>query len=171
VDANAFTARIDVWADISWKLPFRNNSVAAFYSHHVIEHLPDSRLAFHLEEMFRCLRPGGVIRVGGPNADVAIRKFQENDLNWFSDFPDKRNSIGGRFANFILCRGEHLTILTASYLTELAGAAGFDDIRFCRSRTETMYPDIIDSQVLASEWDEKNPDEPHTLIMEARKSN
>jgi hypothetical protein len=56
-----------------------------------------------------------VIRVGGPNGDSAIRKFQKNDAAWFSDFPDKRRSIGGKFANFILCRGEHLTILTSSY--------------------------------------------------------
>jgi hypothetical protein len=36
---------------------------------------------------------GGVIRVGGPNADVAIRKFWENDLDWFGDFPDKRPAL------------------------------------------------------------------------------
>jgi predicted SAM-dependent methyltransferase len=131
VDANFITARIDIWADISGKLPFRNGSVDAFYSNHVIEHLPDQTLPFHFAEMFRCLRNGGVIRVGGPNADSAIRKFQENDAAWFSDFPDKRRSIGGKFANFILCRGEHLTILTSSYMTEIASDAGFQDIKFC----------------------------------------
>src|SRR4029453_13053395 len=47
VDANFITARIDIWADISGKLPFRNGSVDAFYSSHVIEHLPDQTLPFH----------------------------------------------------------------------------------------------------------------------------
>jgi hypothetical protein len=53
VDANAFTGKCDVWADLRNRLPFRDQTVDAFYSHHVIEHLPD--LAFHFAELFRCL--------------------------------------------------------------------------------------------------------------------
>jgi predicted SAM-dependent methyltransferase len=168
VDANFITCQIDIWADIRAKLPFREGTVDAFYSHHVIEHLPDALLAFHFSEMFRCLRPEGVIRVGGPNADLAIRKFVENDLDWFSDFPDKRQSIGGRFANFVLCRGEHLAILTSSYLKELATDAGFEKICFCKPISETHFPLVFNSEVLSKEW-ESTPDVPHTLILEARK--
>jgi SAM-dependent methyltransferase len=167
-DANFLTSKIDIWADIRNKLPFRPGTIMAVYSHHVIEHLPDTLLQFHFGEMFRALRPGGVIRVGGPNADMAIQKFEENELDWFSDFPDKRYSIGGRFANFILCRGEHLTILTSSYLKELAVIAGFTEIHFCKPVQETYYPSIFDCHVLGKEW-ETTPDCPHTLIMEARK--
>src|SRR5947209_5397502 len=47
VDANLFTAKIDVWANLCDPLPFRDNSVDVFYSHHVIEHLPDSFLPTH----------------------------------------------------------------------------------------------------------------------------
>lgn len=168
VDANIFTAKLDIWADINGKLPFKSGTVDAFYSHHVIEHLPDRNLPFHFSDMFRCLRKGGVIRVGGPNGDVAIKKFVKNDTSWFSDFPDERRSIGGRFANFILCRGEHLAILTSSYLTELASDAGFEHISFCKPATETRSPTIFSQQVLSREW-ESTPEEPHTLLMEARK--
>jgi len=168
IDANFVTAKIDIWADISSRLPFRSETVDAFYSHHVIEHLPDRLLPFHFSEMFRSLKQGGVIRIGGPNADMAIRKFGEHDLEWFSDFPDNRGSIGGRFANFILCRGEHLTILTSSYLKELAADAGFKGIGFCHPRCDTNFPSVFGDDVLAKEW-ESTPDFPHTLIMEARK--
>src|SRR5215469_14543789 len=82
LDANFLTAKIDMWADISAKLPFREGTVEAFYSHHVIEHLPDRLLPFHFAEMFRSLKPGGVIRVGGPNADMALKKFEEHELDW-----------------------------------------------------------------------------------------
>src|SRR5258705_179112 len=79
VDANRFTARCDVWADLRNKLPFRTNTVDAVYSHHMIEHLPDELLEFHFREVFRCLRPGGAFRIGGPNADSATQKFLEGD--------------------------------------------------------------------------------------------
>jgi predicted SAM-dependent methyltransferase len=168
VDANLFTAKTDVWADLKNSLPFHTNSVDVFYSHHVIEHLPDSFLSYHFSEMFRCLKPGGFVRVGGPNGDSAIRKFQEGDLDWFGDFPDKRESIGGRFANFILCRGEHLTILTYSYMHEIAQNAGFSGILQCNPTTQTFHPAFIDESVLAKEW-ESAPEVPHTLIIEAEK--
>jgi predicted SAM-dependent methyltransferase len=168
VDANLFTARVDVWADLRLPLPFRDNSVDVFYSHHVIEHLPDCLLPAHCKELYRCLKPGGSVRVGGPNADNAVRKFMEGDSSWFSDFPDCRKSLGGRFANFLLCRGEHLTILTFSYLEELLSDAGFINISRCRPSTETLHPTMIDESVLSKEG-EDTPDVPHTLIVEADK--
>ena len=166
VDANMFTGKCDVWADIRNPLPFRDEKVDFFYSHHVIEHLPDLQL--HFNELYRCLKPGGKIRVAGPNGDVAIQKFVENDSAWFSDFPDKRESIGGRFENYIFCRGEHMTILTWSYLNELAVAAGFKNLRLCKPITETGFPEFVDAQVLSKEW-ESTPDHPHTIIIEAEK--
>lgn len=168
VDANIFTRNCDVWADFRNKLPFRDQTIDAFYSHHVIEHLPENLLPFHFCEIFRCLKPGGVFRIGGPNADSAIEKFQERDKGWFSDFPDKRRSLGGRFSNFILCRGEHLAILTFSWLEELAGEAGFKSLWRCAPITETHFPHVFDEQVLKNEW-ESTPEVPHTLIVEGQK--
>jgi predicted SAM-dependent methyltransferase len=168
VDANFMTAKIDIWANLQGKLPFPDNSVDVFYSHHVIEHLPDSFLQFHFREMFRCLKPNGMIRVGGPNGDSAARKLIEGDAAWFSDFPVKRKSAGGRYANFLMCKGEHLTILTFSYLTELSTTAGFVDVRLCQPIAETFHPHLIDSTVLTREH-ESTPAMPHTIIVEAVK--
>lgn len=165
VDANAFTARCDVWTDLRYPLPFRAASVDAFYSHHMIEHLPD--LETHLREVFRCLKPGGVYRVAGPNGDSAIAKFVAGDSQWFGDFPDKRSSIGGRFENFIFCRREHLTILTFSFLEELLTAAGFECLRQCRPAAETHFPSLF-SECIARE-SESDPLMPHTLVVEGVK--
>lgn len=127
LDANFLSARIGLWANLMDPLPFRNGSVAAIYSHHVIEHLPDRHLPTHFREMFRVLVPGG-IRVGRPDAGNACAKFVAGDLDWFSTYPVNRRSIGGRFANFIFCDGEHLSALSESYLRELAEGAGFVDV-------------------------------------------
>lgn len=168
VDANFLTAKCDVWADLRNKLPFRNASVDVFYSHHVVEHLEDGLLRSHFSEIYRCLKPGGVFRIGGPNGDMAMRKYLSGDFGWFPDFPDARQSLGGRLANFILCRGEHLTILTPSYLEEIAKMAGFHNVSICKPISETNFPGQIDQGVLSTEW-EPTPDAAHTLIVEAQK--
>jgi hypothetical protein len=106
-----------------------------------------------------------VIRVGGPNIDNACVKLLHNDACWFPDFPDARASVGGKFANFVFCRNEHLTALTKSYLQELASDAGFTDIHFCAPVRETVY---FDEDVLRIEY-EDDQEYPHSILIEARK--
>ncbi len=166
LDANMFTGKCDVWVDLRNTLPFRTGAVAAFYSHHMVEHLPD--LEKHFKDVYRCLRPGGVYRVAGPNGDAAIRKFVEADAGWFPDWPDNRYSIGGRLENFIICRGEHRTILTESFLFELMSNAGFTDISKVLPMTETKHPDLF--QDCLSFESEKDFETPRTLVLEAVKS-
>ncbi len=162
VDANMFTGRCDVWADLRNPLPFADGSVDAVYSHHVIEHLPD--LTAHFIDVHRVLKPGGVYRAGGPNGDSAARKLLEGDASWFGDFPDRYESVGGRFVNFIFCRGEHLTMLTESYLREIADRAGFRTATKVMQTRETGYPELF-AECLPIEF-EANYDCPRTLLME-----
>ena len=169
VEANCITAKCDVWADLRNKLPFPDQSVDVFYSHHMIEHLPDSLLPFHCAEMYRCLKPGGCIRIAGPSGDNAILKFIEGDNEWFGDWPDKRRSVGGRFANFLLCRNEHTSILTFSYLQEMAEDAGFVNIAQCRPQFETKHHEMIDSRVLETENEKPSREFPDTLVIECEK--
>jgi len=165
VDANMFSAKCDLWVDLRQRLPFINETVAAFYSHHVIEHLPD--LDGHFRDVFRCLKPGGVYRVGGPNGDASIDRFLKGDIDWFSTFPDRHNSCGGRLDNYIMCRGEHLHLLTNNYLTELLTTAGFQVIGLYLPTKETSNVELF-GQCLATEW-ESTFDAPHTIIIEALK--
>ncbi len=166
VDANMFTGKCDVWTDLNNPLPFLDGTVSAVYSHHVIEHLEDTY--FHFREVYRILKPGGIFRIGGPNSDSACKKFIEGDHDWFPDFPDSRPSLGGRLENFIFCRGEHLTILTYSFLEEIALQAGFQDIEKCLPITDTHHGEFIDAAVLATEW-ESTPECPHTILIEGKK--
>jgi len=166
LDANMFTGKCDVWTNLHDPLPFPDSTVSAIYSHHVIEHLEDP--FHHFREIHRVLKPGGIFRIGGPNGDVACQKFVEGKHDWFPDYPDNRASIGGRLENFIFCRGEHLTILTYSFLEEVALKAGFPAIKKCRPVTETHHGEYIDQAVLALEW-ESTPEYPHTLMVEGQK--
>lgn len=165
VDANTFTGKCDIWADLRNPLPFKSSSVDCIYSHHVIEHLPNIRS--HLMSVFKCLKPGGAVRIGGPNGDAAIRKYLSGDASWFSDFPKRRKSIGGKFENFIFCAGEHLTILTPSFLQEVMEEVGFKSISFKKPKIETDYPELF-LECLDYEW-EDDYEYPHTIIVEAIK--
>lgn len=131
----------------------------------MIEHLPS--IHDHLMDVYRCLKPGEVYRVCGPNGDSAIAKFVENDSKWFFDFPEKRTSIGRKFENFIFCKGEHLTILTRSFLEELMTNIGFTSVRSCSPVKETHYPELF-QECLLKEY-ESDFDVPHTLAMEGVK--
>ena len=122
-DANIFTGKADRWIDLRNPLPFPDGSLDAVYSHHVVEHLPD--MDAHFRDVLRILKPGGVYRVGGPDADEAIARYQASDLDWLGIWPDERRSGGGRLSNFLFCRGEHVALLTADFLRELLEDAGF----------------------------------------------
>ena len=75
--------------------------------------------------------------------------------------------FSGRLENFIFCRGEHLTILTESYLRELLEDTGFADVSVCCPTRETTRPELF-SQCLQVEW-ESDFENPHTLLVEAVK--
>lgn len=92
VDANMFTGRCDLWADLRRPLPFRDSSIDAMYSHHVIEHLPD--LLGHFRDVRRCLRPGGVYRFGGPNGDSAYRHIRKATRIGSRTFPMRERVSG-----------------------------------------------------------------------------
>lgn len=165
IDGNMFTARCDLWLNLDYQLPFPSSSVDCFYSHHVIEHLRD--LQGHFNEIARCLKPGGVYRVGAPHGDNAIKKFIENDYDWFSDFPVSRKSLGGRLDNFVFCRNEHLSLVTESYLNEIAGNSGLSISRLCIPSKDSAFPELFkDCLMLESD---SNFDCPHTIIVEFKR--
>jgi predicted SAM-dependent methyltransferase len=165
VDANFISAKTDCISDFRRKLPFRDCTVDAFYSINVLEHIPD--IDFHFRELHRCLKPGGSIRVGGPNGDSHMRKYFEGDLEWFSVFPDRRESVGGRLSNYLMMRGEHLHILTPSFLQEVSEAAGFKEMKVCCPQFETTFGDLF-AAAIATEA-EVTPKTPKHFLIEATK--
>lgn len=88
--------------DILTPLPFEDNSIDKCYSHHCLEHLPQSAangedaLIFAMKEMTRVTKPGGAIQVIVPwiehtNAwrhPAHYRFFNYEVFNWFdAEYP------------------------------------------------------------------------------------
>jgi hypothetical protein len=165
VDANIVTARPDLWINLLHGLPFRDNSVSIFYSNQVLEHLPEGALPGVFAELFRCLEPGGGVRIGVPHAGNSYRMYVAGRHDWFSDFPQNRKSLGGRCANYLLCMNEHGALLDFSLMEELMTPAGFVDLKECLPVRESR---LVGAEVLMLE-EESDFDTPHLLVVEGRK--
>jgi predicted SAM-dependent methyltransferase len=61
--------------DLLKKLPFRDASYGFCYSSHVLEHMPRSQAPIFLKEMYRILRPGGVVRIVVPDLEGIVRRY------------------------------------------------------------------------------------------------
>lgn len=78
--------------------PFADNSVAFFYSSHTLEHIPQEYCQHVLDEMHRCLRCGGAVRLALPDFDLALEAFRRNNPDFFVKYPG--SCIEERFLNF-----------------------------------------------------------------------
>ena len=61
------------------RLPFKDNSVAYFYSAHTLEHIPQEFCAHIFSEMHRCLKPGGAVRLSMPDFDILYDAYLRHD--------------------------------------------------------------------------------------------
>jgi len=64
----------DICHDARDPLPFRDASITGFQSQDVFEHIEYGRIAFILDEVFRCLAPGGIFRLSVPDYNCPLLK-------------------------------------------------------------------------------------------------
>jgi predicted SAM-dependent methyltransferase len=66
--------------DLLKEFPFKDGTYEFCYSSHVLEHMPRSYAPRFLKEIYRILRPGGVIRIVVPDLEGSVRRYlQELD--------------------------------------------------------------------------------------------
>ncbi len=80
------------------QFPLESESVSFFYSSHTLEHIPQEYCQHILDEMFRCLKHGGTMRLTMPDFDLAYEAFAENSIGFFVKSPGK--GIEDRFLDF-----------------------------------------------------------------------
>ena len=66
---------VDVVADINHGLPFRDSSIDAIYSYHILEHMDDFLAT--MEEIWRVCRPGGLVFVKAPHAACSFVTWKD----------------------------------------------------------------------------------------------
>jgi SAM-dependent methyltransferase len=139
VDVNPFV-RSEVWLDLRKGLPFADASVDAIYCCHTLEHFHEPDVRRIVADCRRVLKPGAGARIVTPDLRRAAEAYLRGDAAWFSDFPDKRRSVGGRFANAILCRDQHRLAFDASFWEEILGDAGFARVAEKAPHDSAIFP-------------------------------
>ena len=69
--------------DLTRGIPHADNSVDVVYSSHMLEHLPPDQAQFILQDAFRVLRPGSVLRLVVPDLASAVQAYLNGDHAYF----------------------------------------------------------------------------------------
>ena len=161
IDANPFN-KIDLWLDVRNGLPFPASYADSIYSTHMFEHFYPDELPQLLKECLRVLKPGAGIRLVVPSLTSAIVAYGQNRPDWFSQYPRRCDSLGGKFTNFIFCDGQHRTAFDLSYLDEVLRAAGFRDVEESGEGHSRLYKENVPAYDPGD-----SRDLPHSLYVEA----
>jgi predicted SAM-dependent methyltransferase len=122
----------------------KSGSLDYIVSIHVLQDLPYFDLLPALRELYRVLKPGGILRVGLPDLDKAIQAYLRNEASYFY-IPDRDGqSIGAKLITQIIWYGSVRTPFTFDFLEELLRQAHFQDVARCRYReSKSQYTDIV----------------------------
>ncbi len=161
VDVNPFV-RSDVWLDLRKGLPFADGSVDAIYCCHTLEHFHEWDVRGILRECLRILKPGKGIRIVTPDLQKSVEAYLRGDREFFSGFPDKRESMGGKLANHLLCRDQHRLVFDFGFWSEILKSEGFEPVRECSPHRSEIFP--------AAElpiFEYEKPERHHSVFVEA----
>ena len=102
--------------------PFKDNSVDLIYGSHCLEHFSHRMVYQVLNEWFRVLKEGGILRISVPDFDLLIDKYRAsgNNINKII-----YSLMGGQNYKFNF----HITVFNQSNLELLLKEIGFKEVR------------------------------------------
>lgn len=143
--------KVDLDHDISNPLPFASNSASFIYNEHVIEHF-DVRTGIKiLQECYRILKPGGVLRIATPDLEIIMGYYTNSFREWREDLYIKEsdgNCIETRceMVNFRFRECGHKYIYDTEEITRRLNEAGFRRIK----RVDCLKSDYPELQNIES---------------------
>ncbi|MBW2998221.1 methyltransferase domain-containing protein [Candidatus Woesearchaeota archaeon] len=128
----------DVIADINKPLDMiEDNTYDLIYASHILEHVPWFKSVNVLKELFRILKPGGIVEIWVPDFEKIVQTYKEKRIkdSWFMKNPehDFMQWVNGRI--FAHDREEsniynwHKSLYDESHLRNCLEKAGFKDLK------------------------------------------
>lgn len=126
----------DIQLDIGRRLPLPDDSFAFAFGEHVIEHLPARAGEHMMSELFRVLRPGGVLRLTTPDLRKIIAIYEDRNpeisqdayKRYLGDLTGKRYGHPCEVFNDFLRLWGHHYVYDEDDLTARLLAAGFAEV-------------------------------------------
>ena len=120
--------------DLVYGIPLADNMVDYIYSSHFLEHLSRQDGVSLAEEMFRVIKPGGIVRISVPDLAYAVSLYEQGYkekmlISYF--FVEDDDSYFAR----------HKYMYDFNMLSEMLIGAGFVNVRRCKVR-EGRTPDL-----------------------------
>lgn len=122
-----------ILCDLSKPLPYKTDSVDKIFTEHVIEHLEKKDGNFVLEECFRVLKPGGILRIGWPTFDLLIKAYLLRNKKYkdyiLPHLPEQKTNNWDEILSDCLFSWEHKYAYTRKHMTLLLKRIGFVKIK------------------------------------------
>jgi predicted SAM-dependent methyltransferase len=124
------------YLDATKQFPFMDNSFAAAFCEHLIEHMEKSEARFLLQQVFRVLRPTGLFRVVTPSLENFARLALESDstaaqkyLAFFRRYVNNPQADISDAINMMFYGHGHRHIYRVNELAAIFQQVGFSEIR------------------------------------------
>lgn len=118
--------QVDVVWDLRESLPFPDESCAAVFSEHVIEHLSSEDGERLLRECYRVLQPGGALRLSTPDAERYLKSYAtDGEFLRHPNFDLPIETPMDRINQMMRENGQHLWIYDDESLRLLLKRVGF----------------------------------------------
>src|SRR5207247_2624156 len=107
--------------------------------------IPYTDLAAVLNELHRILKPGGVLRLGLPDMDKAIRAYQSRDVDYFLIGDDVVQSLSGKMIVQLTWFGRSRCMFTFEFMSELLERSRYRAVQHCEfNETKSSFPGILE---------------------------
>jgi predicted SAM-dependent methyltransferase len=136
---------IDLSCDIRKGLPLEDDTIDYAASIHALPEIPYGDLVGALTELYRVLKPGGVLRLALPDLDKGIQAYLSEDKDYFLVPDEDAKAIGSKFIVQMIWYGWSRSLFTYEFTSELLRKAGFEQIVRCEFRqTGSRFPEIVE---------------------------
>ena len=135
-----------LFADAKKYIPLPNDSAECIYTSHMIEHLSKEESVSFLNEAFRVLEPGGILRIAVPDLKLAVNFYvQTQDADAFMEkiflAPPPINTIKEKISLFFTGYRQHQWMYDEKSLSKLIKKFGFRKIFICKAgETNILNP-------------------------------
>ena len=121
------------FADAKKNIPLPNHSAECIYTSHMMEHLSKEESVSFLNEAFRVLEPGGILRVVVPDLKLAVNFYvQTQDADNFMEkmflAPPPINTIKEKISLFFTGYRQHQWMYDEKSLSKLIKKIGFRQV-------------------------------------------